>query len=345
MQWRGRGLGVFGAAAIMLSLVACGGGSREAHDTEPVKAIGLDEALSATAAASGHRISQSTGQVLSVAPLGLDSRTELDEDHPSVVTEATGDLSHLRVDLSSVFGPLLGDNPPSIGFDIWVSPDRMVVDSTDYAAILDINPNAELGPMAPGVAFVDLDAVRDDAPDLVAALVGQGIPDLQELADRLPRALDDVEQRGTTFTGTASYTDLLTAMGTDPEVVARSAAAGVALNLDVDPDELTAFYVDYYEGTEADVTVEVGDEGVRSLHYELDLSGLFPAIIEHSEELGIAIPDDQLTDAREAFADTVWTLEALIRFERVDDLKVEPAPDTTDDRTQQWLAFLADGGF
>jgi hypothetical protein len=134
-------------------------------------------------------------------------------------------------------------------------------------------------------------------------------------------------------------------MGTDPEVVARSAAAGVALNLDVDPDELTAFYLDYYEGTEADVTVEVGDDGVRSLRYQLDLSGLFPAIVEHSEELGIAIPDDQLTHTREAFAGTVWTLEALIRFETVDDLKVEPAPDTTDDRTQQWLAFLADGGF
>ena len=63
------------------------------------------------------------------------------------------------------------------------------------------------------------------------------------------------------------------------------------------------------------------------------------------DPLGLDIPPDQLDDARRVFEDTEWNLETLIKFDVVDDLTVEAAPDTTDDRTDEWLAFLEAGGF
>ena len=77
----------------------------------------------------------------------------------------------------------------------------------------------------------------------------------------------------------------------------------------------------------------------------MDLSGLFPAVVDHGDELGLEIPTDQVDEARDAFAETVWTLETVIHFEVMDDLRMAQAPATTDDRTAEWLGFLRDGGF
>jgi hypothetical protein len=333
---------------LVVGMSACDGDDDEAGDADAgqqVATVDLEDAFSATADASGYRITQFIGQMISLPALGMDTDAPLDEENPTVVGEVTPDASHLRTDLSALLGPLLGDVAPSVSFEIWTGPDRMVVDTRDYAVIAEQNPSADLGPFEPGVSFVDLEAVGDEYPDLLAALVGV-FPDLGELADRLPEALEGVEQSGRSFTGTASYTDLVEAMGSDPEFNARSGAAGLALNLDVDPDVLTDFYVEYFEGTDADITVDVGtDRTVRALRYDVDLSGLFPAMVDRGDELGLDIPADQLDEVREAFAETVWTVEALIGFEVVDDLQVEPAPATTDDRTEEWLTFLRNGGF
>jgi hypothetical protein len=138
----------------------------------------------------------------------------------------------------------------------------------------------------------------------------------------------------------------LEAMGSDPDVIARSAAAGAALNLDVDPDVITGFYLDYFAATDVDITVDVGiDVTVRSLHYDVDLSDLFPAMVDHGDELGLDIPTDDLEEVRDVFDEAEWTVEVLARFEVADDLQVEPAPATTDDRTEEWLAFLRHAGF
>lgn len=336
-------------ALLLVGMSACGGDDDETGDAgggQQVAAVGLENAFLATADASAYRITQSIGQTMSSPALGLDTDLPLDEGNPTVVGEVTPDASHLRVDLSAALGPMLGDDAPPVGLEIWSGPDRMVLDTRDYAALAELNPGVDLGPFEPGVSFVDLEAVRDERPDLLAALMGQGLADPGELADRLPEALEGVDQSGRSFTGTASYADLLGATGSDPDVIARSAAAGVALNLNIDPDVVTDFYVEYYGATNVDITVDVGRDGtVRSLHYEVDLSGLFPAIIDHGDELGLDIAAEQLDEARDAFAETVWTLETIIRFEVVDDLQMAPAPATTDDRTPEWLAFLRDGGF
>lgn len=337
------------AFLLVVGMSACGGDDDETGDADggqQVAAVGLEDAFLATADASGYRITQSVGQTMSSPALGMDTDLPLDEENPTIVGEVTPDASHLRVDLSAALGPVLGDDAPPIGFEIWSGPDRMVLDTRDYAALAELNPGAALGPFEPGVSFVDLDALGDERPDLLAVLVGQGLADPGELADRLPEALEGVEQRGSSFTGTASYADLLEAMGSDPDVIARSAAAGVALNLAIDPDALTDFYIEYYAATDVDITVDVDMDGtVRSLGYDVDLSGLFPAIVDHGEELGVDIPAEQLDEAREALAETVWTLETIIRFEVVDDLQMARAPATTDDRTSEWLAFFRDGGF
>jgi hypothetical protein len=337
------------AFVVVVGTSACGGGGGEAavdDGGQQVAAVGLENALLATADASGYRITQSVGQTISSPALGLDTDLPLDEENPTVVGEFTPDASHVRLDLSAVLEPVLGNDVPPVGVEIWSGPDRMVLDTRDYAAIAELNPGADLGPFEPGVSFVDLEAVRDERSDLLAALVGQGLADPGELANRLPKALAGVEHRGRSFTGTASYVDLLEAMGSDPDVVVRSAASGAALSLDIDPDVLTAFYGEYYAATNVEITVDVGTDGtVRSLHYGVDLSGLFPAIVDHGDDLGMDIPAEQVDEARDAFAETVWTLETLIRFEVVDDLQMVRAPATTDDRTAEWLAFLRDGGF
>lgn len=336
------------AFLLVVGMSACGGDDEtgDADGGQQVAAVGLENAFLATADASGYRITQSLGQTISSPALGMDSDLPLDEENPTVVGEVTPDASHLRTDLSAALGPMLGDDAPPVGFEIWSGPDRMVLDTRDYAVLAELNPGADLGPFEPGVSFVDLEAVGDERPDLLAALVGQGLADPGDLADRLPEALEGVEQSGRSFTGTASYADLLAAMGSDPDVIARSAAAGVALNLDIDPDVLTDLYVEYYAATNIDITVDVGTDGtVRSLHYDVDLSGLFPAIVDRGDELGLDIPAEQFDEARDAFAETVWTLETIIRFEVVDDLQMAPAPATTDDRTTEWLAFLRHGGF
>jgi hypothetical protein len=334
---------------LVVGMGACGGDDDETgavDGDQRVATVGLEDALLATADASEYRITQSVGQTISSPVLGLDSDLPLDQEDPTVVGEVTPDASHLRVDVSALVGPMLGDDVPPVGLEIWIGPDRMVLDTRDYAMLAELDPGANLGPFEPGVSFVNLRAVGAERPGLLVAMVGQGLADPGELADRLPEALEGVEQSGRSFTGTASYADLLEAMGSDPDVIARSAAGGVALNLDIDPGVLSDFYAEYYAGTDVDTTLDVGtDPSVLSLHYDIDLSGLFPAIVDHGDELGLDIPTDQLDEARDAFAETVWTLEAIIRFEVADDLRVEPAPATTDDRTREWLAFLRTGGF
>jgi len=332
-----------------VGMSACGGDDDETgvgDGSQQVTAVGLENAFLATAGASGYRITQSVGQTISSPALGIDTDLPVDDENPTIVGEVTPDASHFRVDLSAVLGPMLGDDAPPVGFEMWSGPDRMVLDTRDYAVITDLNPGADLGPFEPGVSYVDLGAVRDGRPDLLAAVTGQGLADPGELAHRLPEALEGLEQRGRSFTGTASYADLLEAMGSDPDGIVRSVAAGAALNLDVEPDVLTEFYLEYFAATGADITVDVATDGtVRSLRYGVDLSGLFPAIVDHGDELGLGIPADQVDEARDAFAETVWTLETIIHFEVVDDLLMVPAPATTDDRTAEWLAFLRDGGF
>lgn len=325
--------------------MACGGGSSGGDGQVAVKTVGLEEAFAATSKATSYRITQASGQTISSTAMGIDTKTEIDPEHPTVSGEVTADRSHLVLDLSTIFEPMVGADMPPLTVEMWTEPDRLVIDSRGYAALLAKNPGATLGPMAPGVASIDLAALRADS-DLMAALVGQSLPDLKELAERLPGALGSVERQGSrTFTGSTSYANLLTALGSDIDQNAKSAAAGIALNLHVDALALAQLYIDYFRDTAAEVTVELDAAGlVHVITTHVDMAGIFERIFRANSGLDLGVPAPLLADAYARFADTVWTIDSRITFEVDDDLEIEPAPTATEDRTQEWVAFLKSAG-
>jgi hypothetical protein len=306
--------------------------------------VGLEAALESTSDATRYRITQLNAQRLSSQVLGNNS-TEIDREHPTAVIEVTPEASHIVFDLTALFGPLPGTEDGEVGFEMWSSDERLVLDTRKYAAVQDANPEVDLGPFAPGLAYVDLEAASIDSPDLATAITGGAVPDLAALATALPAVLDDVEPEGSTYRGTALYGDLMGAMGADVEQIARSAAAGVALNLRADPEVLTEIYTDFYRDVESDVTIEVEDGLLRSLRYEVELSGVFDELFDHTEDLGLDFSEADIDQARDMFADTEWELESLLEFEVVEDLQVEDPPTATEDRTDELVEFMESAGF
>jgi hypothetical protein len=331
-----------GALALVVVGSACGG-----DDAAPTPLEVVGGAFEDAAEASSYTVTQLSAQSISSSALGIDTVEELDADEPVLVAELTPAGQHVQMDVARLLGPLAADLGPLV-IELWVDADRIVIDSRAFQALLDQSPGAELGPLAPGLSFVDLEQVGAERAGFLTAIAGSGAPDLATIAARLPAALADVEQVSDdplTFTGSTSFADHTAAMGGDIEVVARSAAAGVALNLDVDPEALADFYVDFYEATRIDVTIVLDADGlVSSVETHADLSRLYTQLFEHGEELGLGFSDRELQEALDAFADTTWTLDTRATFELDDDLVVEPAPDATEDRTDDWRDFLVEAG-
>ena len=331
----------------LVVLAACGNGGDEStvSSTEPAGSVDLATAFEKVSSQEGYRLRQSNAQTLASTALGVDTKTEIDLDAPDVVADVRGDRSHVVMDLSRVLGPMAG-GVDGIALEMWTGPERIVIDSRSYQTLLDANPAAQLGPLAPGVAFIDVAALEADRPDLVAAIVGNGVADPAVLAERLPQMLDEADQIDErTVAGTAPYASVLEAFGADVEDLARGVAAGVALNLGVDPAALTRFYVDFYERTPTAVTVRIGsDDAVERISTKTDLSGVFDAMFRSGEELGLQISEAERREAQEQFADTVWELEVVAVFESVPDLVVPEPPATTDDRTAQWVELFAGAG-
>ncbi|MEQ6900047.1 hypothetical protein [Nocardioides sp. YIM 152588] len=341
-----------GALTVFLTAaLASGCGSQGAPESEPERVVdqsgtaALAGAFATAGEATSYRLSTFTAQKLSSSLLGIDTETEIDEDEPALVAEMTPAVSHLAVDVSAMLGPIAGEGT-DIGFELWNTPERITVDSRDYAALKEATPSADLGPFEPGVSYLDLEAVADDSSDLVAIVVGQGVPDLHQVADDLPESLDDVEQDDRTITGRGHYADVMAALGQDVEQTARSAAAGLAQNLGVDVDELTELYVDFYGDAPTEVTIELDAEGsLSSIGYTADLSDLYVRVFETPDLFTPRPSAEELEQARDLAGDTVWMLTVLQRYDIDDDLVVSPAPATDDDRTAEWLAFLDNAGF
>lgn len=342
--------------AVLALLAGCGddGDSETSTDAtastdgtapESTGSVDLAAAFAETADITHYRVRQSTAQTLSSSALGIDQSTEIDPDNPDVIGEVTPERSHLSIDLGRALGPMAGDIG-SLVLEMWLDEERLVIDSTQYASLLEQNPQAQLGPLEPGISYVDLAAVQADSPELVAAITGNGLAAPSAMAERLPAALDDVRQvDDRTITGTASFDVVLEALGGDVEQLAAGAAGGVALNLGVDPKGLARFYADFYRQLPADVTIELDESGsVRAVSSEVDLSGVYDAVFENAEQIGIQLTDDEARQAREAFADTEWTMTSRVAFEEVEGLEVEAAPPTEDDRTEVWLEFLRASG-
>lgn len=50
-----------------------------------------------------------------------------------------------------------------------------------------------------------------------------------------------------------------------------------------------------------------------------------PAIVDHRDELGLDVPGEQFDEARDAFAETVWTFETFIRLRSWTTCKLRPS--------------------
>ena len=330
-------------SSLMLVLAACSDASSTSKGE--VKVGGLEAAFAAARGTSSYRITQATGQTFTSSALGVNSTTQLDPDKPGVTGEVTPTGTHLKMDLAQAGGAVAPGVPDDVGFEIWADQRRVILDTRDYAALQKVRPGMDFGPFRPGVASIDLSQIAAGDSDLLAALAGQGVTDLEEMATQLPKVLKNVEQDGSVFTGTATYGALLAAMGGNVEQVAKSAGAAVALNLKVDAKDLARVYVDYYNQLPARVTVTVADGNVQSVRYKADLSGVFAEIFDRYDDLGIDASPAEIASARAALADTVLKTDVLITFAAVDGLELPVAPKQTEDRTDEWITYLRNAGF
>jgi hypothetical protein len=180
--------------------------------------------------------------------LGVDVDVEIDLDDPILTAEVSPDASHYRIDVGRQLGFMAGGlEDPAI--EIWVEGDRIVVDSSDYQSLLDIDPQAELGVFAPGVWFV---------------------------ADDLPAALVDVTVlEAGIYSGTATFSAVTRALGGDVEANTRSTVGALAMNLSVDVDALAGIYSEFYDQLDTEVTVEIIDGLARTVTTRTDLSGIY----------------------------------------------------------------------
>lgn len=336
---------------LWITLLAIGSLIAGSCSSETAAVVTVEDAFAATLAEAGeattYRLVQFNGQDLSSSALGVDARTEIDLDTPTITTEISPEASHTVIDILALLGPNAAPGLSDVELEIWSSDERVVIDSTAYQAILDINPGAELGPFAPGIGFIDLTALEADGPDVVTAIAGTGPVDLATVAELLPAALDTLERDADDdriFRGTTTYANFLTATGGDLEQVARGAAGGVALNLAVDAVTLGDIYIEFYEATPVEVEVETVDGLVSVISTITDLSDVYTFIFSEENARRIGIDPNEAASGRDAFADTSWTLETRLEFEADDDLAIEPAPETDDDRTDQWRAFIETSG-
>lgn len=329
--------------SLMLVLAGCSDASSTSKGE--VKVGGLEAAFAAAKETSSYRISQANGQTFKSSALGVNSTMRLDPDNPGLTGEVTPRGTHMTVQLAALTGALAPGVPDDAGFEIWSDDSRVVLDTRAYAALQKAKPEVALGPFRPGISSIDLSQIEAGDADLLAILAGQGLPDLEELATELPKVLTNVEQNGSVFTGTAKFGALVTAMGGNLDQFAKGAAAGIALNLNVDASDLAKLYVDYYKQQPADVRITVEDGVLRSVGFEVDLSDLFTYVFDHSSELSIDASAEDIANSRASFADTVFEVEALNTFTPVDGLKPPALPKNVEDRTDEWIKFLRAAGF
>lgn len=361
---------LFWFSLVLLALVAsaCGGGSdgdvvvgeEETRLPEPDVSDGdaddagivdgsvdaaaqLAAALAAAGSDTSYGIDLAQGTTLRVAGVGLNQVIPLDETRFSTSSVIDGDSSYVEMNLTAMLGPL--GTPDDVTLQMWTTPELMVIDTTSYQQIMELNPAGDLGPFSPGVGSVDLTALAGESDAIVNAIAGTGPLSLEAFTAGLIDALSDVTvtDDGRTYTGTASHGALIEAQGNEVETVARSLAGGLALNLGVDVDALTDLYVDVYNAAPSSVVVVLDDAGLLSeVRVATDLSILYeelPTML--GDLLGSGVDAD---DLGALFADPVFDINQVLFFD-LDPADAPAVPTETEDRTDAWVAFLEASGF
>ena len=337
----------FGLAALAAAALLAAGCGEGADDTNVVTTSAVGAVLAAAVEAPVYRVSTSGTQMLKLPSMGPGSQNEMDIPVPTVVATISPERQHvvMRVALLSVPQNGGGD---AIEFEIWSDGERLVMDTRGYQRLLDDRPGIELGPLEPGLFFVDKASMGSSDPELLSALAGPSAQSLEDLAENLPAALNTIDQMSenpVTYVGSTTVARLIDAQGGDVAVAVRSTAAAMSLLLAVSVGELTELLVEAYGAAPAEVVIELDDQGRLSvLSTRQDLSGVFTALSE-AENFLVEMTDQERQEETEALEDAEFILETRAVYEVDTDLEVPLPPATTEDRTDEWREFLISAGF
>ena len=306
------------------------------------------------------RITQWLAQTLQVPLLGLNITTTMDEDAPLAVAEVNAQRSHFVIDFGQVLAGITEESL-NIGLEMWLSGQRLVVDTSEMQTLANEVPDLAEGALAPGVAYIDLDELNIGGAEVLEAIAGATFPDLRQLAT-LPEALMDLEQTSLdppTYRGTITYPDLAAAMGQDVDNVMYSFAAGLGFANMLGNNPIFDEVRDFYNSLLAEVTIILSDDGttLRELHTKTDLSSLYVNLLEMM--LGAFMPDvgalssdemeAELSEMNAALEEMqedspVHIIEIRTLFETPENLVVPEAPQTSDNRTELWKELLSGSG-
>ena len=338
----------FGLLALaVVALLAAGCGEAD-DDAGVITTSAVSAALAGTVEVPVYRVTTSATTLLRMPDMGADADPQPAGVTPTVAATVAHDRQHFFVSVALSPGTQItgGD---AVEFEIWTDSERLVMDTRDYQRLVDATPGTDLGPIAPGLFFVDLVAIGSSHPELLDALVGVSPPSLRDLAENLPTALDTVEQTSEDppiFVGSTTVERLHRAQGADiEEDTIRSSAAGLSLVSPVDMDELTELLSGVFDTAEAEVVIELDDQGLLSvLSTREDMSGAFIAIME-AQSLATEVTGQERREVREALEGAELIVETRSVYETDVDLEVPLPPAATEDRTDEWREFLINAGF
>ena len=337
----------FGLLALaVVALLAAGCGEAD-DDAGVITTSAVSAALADTVEVPVYQATTSATTLLTMPAMGADADPQPTGVSPTVVATVAHDRQHFFISIALPPGAQIAGGD-AIEFEMWSDSERLVMDTRDYQRLLDAAPGTELGPLEPGLFFVDLAAIGSSHPGLLGALVGVSLPSLRDLADNLPAALDTIEQTSEDppiFVGSTTAASLIRARGADLEVAMRSTVAGMALTSPADVDELTELFTEVFSTAAAEVVIELDDQGLVSvLSTREDMSGLFTAVLE-AESLAAGATDQEMREAQQALEGAELILETRSVYETDVELEVPLLPAATEDRTDEWREFLIDAGF
>ncbi|MCY3651023.1 MAG: hypothetical protein OXG40_14865 [Acidimicrobiaceae bacterium] len=337
----------FGLLALaVVALLAAGCGEAD-DDAGVITTSAVSAALADTVEVPVYQATTSATTLLTMPAMGADADPQPTGVSPTVVATVAHDRQHFFISIALPPGAQIAGGD-AIEFEMWSDSERLVMDTRDYQRLVDAAPGTELGPLEPGLFFVDLAAIGSSHPGLLGALVGVSLPSLRDLADNLPAALDTIEQISEDppiFVGSTTAASLIRARGADLEVAMRSTVAGMALVSPADVDELTELFTEVFSTAAAEVVIELDDQGLVSvLSTREDMSGLFTAVLE-AESLAAGATDQEMREAQQALEGAELILETRSVYETDVELEVPLLPAATEDRTDEWREFLIDAGF
>jgi hypothetical protein len=315
---------------------------------EPDAAAALAQALDELGAATGsYRVLGYAGQVNRIPTAGVDIDQQIDPARPTSVGEvdAEGDV-HATIDLAPTFAAMGGPAAEidQIGIESWQNSERAVIDTEDYAALLEIAPGADLGPFAPGIFTVDLNSSTVGTSDLARLMGGSAPVSPAGLAAALQNSLTDiagVPGDPSRFTGSTDFATYVALQGNDIRGAAAAVATPLAPLLGADPAAVTDLYVNFYERTSVDVEFSIGADGaVERVHAMADLSDIYAHLAE-SDVVGNAAERDEVA---EVFAGAEMRVEQLVEFEFDDSIAVELPAGDFEDRTAEMVAMFEAAG-